>query len=76
MLVPQELLQLENPVIVAPENCAAVQVKLVPATLELRGTAPFSPLHMVTGAAEPTGPLVTTTETVSLQLFASFQTNL
>jgi hypothetical protein len=38
MVDPQDEEQLENPVINAPDNLAAVQVKVVPGTVEFKTT--------------------------------------
>ena len=47
MVVPQEEAQLLNPVMVAPLSCAAVQVKVVPVTVEFKATLVADPLQMV-----------------------------
>ena len=58
MEVPQELVQLLKFVMVPPEGVvcmAAVQVKLVPVTLELSPMAVVKPGQMVPALADPTG---------------------
>lgn len=68
IVVPQAALQLLNPVMVAPDCCAAVQVNVVPGTVEFKLTLVVIPLQIDCGDAEPTGPFDTTTAAVSVQL--------
>jgi hypothetical protein len=64
MVVPQEDVQLLNPVTVAPDSCAAVQVKVLPVTVEFNATLLAVLPQMVCGEAEPTGVGLTVTFTV------------
>ena len=68
IVVPQAVLQSLNPVIEAPDCCAAVQVKVDPGTVEFKATLLVVPLQIDCGEAEPTGPFVTITAAVSVQL--------
>jgi hypothetical protein len=54
-----------NPVTAAPDNCAAVHVKLVPATVEFKAMFVDDALQMVCALADPTGWGLTVTTTVS-----------
>lgn len=64
--MPQAVPQLENPVIVAPDCCAAVHVYVVPATVELKATLVVAPLQIVSGLAEPKGFGFTVMSTVNV----------
>ena len=66
MLVPQDVLQFENPVIVDPDCCAAVHVKLLPVTVDVNATLLALPLHIVCAVADPTGLGFTVTSTVNV----------
>ena len=64
MVVPQAAAQLLKPVIVPPAGTvwiAAVQVNVVPATVELNATLDAVALQIVCGEAEPTGVGLTVT---------------
>ena len=65
-MVPHPVVQLLNPVIVAPDNCAAVQVNELPLTVELSGTPVRVDPQIVLGEADPTG--IGFTVTVSMVL--------
>ena len=68
MVVPQAAAQLLKPVIVPPAGTvwiAAVQVNVVPATVELNATLDAVALQIVCGEAEPTGVGLTVTSTVN-----------
>lgn len=72
MVVPHAAPQFENPVIVAPDCCAAVHVNVVPAAVELNATLVVAPLQIVSGLADPIGFGFTVTSTVKVfpgQLF-------
>ena len=53
MLFPHDVVQFENPVIVDPDCCTAVQVKLLPVTVEFNDTLLALPLHIVCAFADP-----------------------
>lgn len=61
---PQAAAQEENPVIAAPDKRAAVQVNVVPGTVELSTTFVASPLQIVCAEADPEGAAVTVMENV------------
>ena len=63
-MVPQEEEQLLNPVTVAPDNCAAVHVNVLPLTVELSAMLVAVPPQIVCGKAEPTGIALTVTMSV------------
>ena len=67
MVVPHPVVQLLNPVTVAPDCCAAVQVNVLPLTVELSATPVAVPPQIVFGEAEPTG--IGFTVTISVVVF-------
>ena len=64
--MPQAVAQLLNPVMAAPENCAAVQVNVLPGIVEFKITRVVAPLQVICGDADPDGLGFTVTSTVNV----------
>ena len=62
--MPQDELQLLNPEQMPPDNCAAVQVNVLPESDAFNATPEDAPLQMVCAEAEPAGLGFTVTSTV------------